>query len=104
MAFQEADLDSLERRPMTTHRSTTTAASMRALLARWGASRASGNARDAKRLAVLAAAAAASLSFASANLRAASITEPATVFYGNITGTGSSVPFPVDEGELIWTI
>ncbi len=35
---------------------------------------------------------------------AASITEPATVFYGKIVGTGSNQPFLVTSGELIWTI
>jgi hypothetical protein len=35
---------------------------------------------------------------------AAPLTEPETIFYGRITGTGSHQPFPVTEGELRWTI
>ncbi|MBI2929816.1 MAG: type I secretion C-terminal target domain-containing protein [Verrucomicrobia bacterium] len=35
---------------------------------------------------------------------AASITEPATVFYGKIVGTGSARPFQVTDGQLAWTI
>ena len=34
----------------------------------------------------------------------APITEPSTVFYGKITGTGGAQPFPVLEGTLEWTI
>ncbi len=35
---------------------------------------------------------------------AASISEPHTVFYGKVLGTGSAQPFPIQEGELKWTI
>ncbi len=35
---------------------------------------------------------------------AASITEPSTVFYGKIVGTGSARPFLVTDGQLEWTI
>ncbi len=34
----------------------------------------------------------------------AQISEPATVFYGKVTGTGGVQPFQVTEGELEWTI
>ena len=36
--------------------------------------------------------------------KAASITEPATVFYGKILGVGSGQPFLVTEGHLTWII
>jgi Cadherin-like/Calx-beta domain len=36
--------------------------------------------------------------------RAATVNEPATVFYGKIVGTGSARPFLVTEGTLEWTI
>lgn len=35
---------------------------------------------------------------------AAPLTEPETVFYGRILGTGSAQPFEVTQGELIWTL
>jgi hypothetical protein len=35
---------------------------------------------------------------------AAFISEPSTVFYGKVLGTGSAQPFLVTEGELAWTI
>lgn len=34
----------------------------------------------------------------------ATIPEPATVFYGRITGTGSAQPFPITEGTIEWVI
>ncbi|MDA3923257.1 MAG: type I secretion C-terminal target domain-containing protein [Kiritimatiellae bacterium] len=37
-------------------------------------------------------------------VRAASIQEPATVFYGKVIGTGDAQPFMVHEGDLVWTI
>ena len=36
--------------------------------------------------------------------QAASITEPATVFYGAIIGTSGAQPFVVTQGKLEWTI
>jgi len=35
---------------------------------------------------------------------AASFGEPATVFYGTVTGTGSLQPFAVTQGDILWTI
>ena len=35
---------------------------------------------------------------------AASITEPSTVFYGKVLGTGGLQPFLMTEGELVWTL
>lgn len=35
---------------------------------------------------------------------AASIVEPATVFYGTVMGTGSLQPFPVTSGTIEWTL
>ena len=35
---------------------------------------------------------------------AASITEPATVFYGKVLGTGSEQPFLVTDGDMAWTL
>jgi hypothetical protein len=35
---------------------------------------------------------------------AATITEPPTVFYGRVTGTGGAQPFSLYEGSLDWTI
>ncbi len=35
---------------------------------------------------------------------AAPITEPSTVFYGKVTGTGGAQPFTVSDGTLEWTI
>lgn len=35
---------------------------------------------------------------------AASVVEPATIFYGKVIGTGSEQPFPVTEGPIQWTL
>ncbi len=35
---------------------------------------------------------------------AASVVEPATIFYGKVIGTGSEQPFPVKEGAIQWTL
>lgn len=37
-------------------------------------------------------------------VKAASIQEPSTVFYGKVIGTGDAQPFMVYEGDLVWTI
>ena len=36
--------------------------------------------------------------------RAQSISEPYTVFYGKVLGTGSAQPFLITAGQLQWTI
>lgn len=36
--------------------------------------------------------------------QAAPITEPSTVFYGKVTGTGGAQPFAVTDGTLEWVI
>jgi hypothetical protein len=41
---------------------------------------------------------------AALSAHAASFSEPATVFYGKIVGTGSARPFQVTDGQLEWTI
>jgi hypothetical protein len=47
---------------------------------------------------------AAGLALAAAFVRAQSVSEPPTVFYGKVLGTGSAQPFLITEGELAWTI
>jgi hypothetical protein len=42
--------------------------------------------------------------FASAALGAATISEPATTFYGKVLGTGDLQPFLITEGSLTWTL
>jgi hypothetical protein len=42
--------------------------------------------------------------FLSSSASAASFSEPHTVFYGKVMGTGSAQDFLVTEGDLTWTI
>lgn len=47
---------------------------------------------------------AAGLAFASPRIPAQTVSEPPTLFYGKVVGTGSAQPFLITEGELVWTI
>ena len=42
--------------------------------------------------------------FLAGAVHASPIAEPSTIFYGKVTGVGGEQPFPVQEGELAWTI
>ena len=41
---------------------------------------------------------------AALSARSQTVSEPPTIFYGKVLGTGSAQPFLVTEGELAWTI
>ncbi len=58
----------------------------------------------ARRFASGSAAALLCLGLVAGTLRAGSFSEPYTVFYGKVTGTGSAQPFLIDSGQLSWTI